>query len=273
MGTLVQFQSNPVIDLVAVMAPPQSTVYSAPPSKRTLIQSKPFNISDSAEIDSFIDSQSNSVILNIPKSESAQIYFNYFNMFCNGCDFGPIWSMVRSLCANHRDFSIFIVGANYGGSTSNVLSACAGVAVDGEPMVNPLIYAFEAIPDIFEMFKENMAGEQPRYPNNGNLRVFQNAVSDVNGSSVEVHSDLGGGGGLHSGFKPDIMLSRGWVDTVTFDWVLHAVHGRKVVDYVLIDVEGFEVNVVRGMKLEENYAFFPMFQVLIPLICCAPNTL
>ena len=257
-GSQIHVISDPILQSTVILA---SLPCNIPPQN----QIKPFNISDIAEIDRFVASQSGNVIMDIPKSTSAQIYHDYFNMFCNGCDFGPIWFMTHSLCAHHLNFSMFIVGANYGDSITNVLRSCAEVTPRGEPMINPSIYAFEAVPEIFQKLKDTMFmvifQTLPRFPNSSNLRLFQNAVSDINGSSVEVHSDLGGGGGLHSEYKSKEMTSRGFVDTVTFDWVLHDVHSNEVVDYVLIDVEGFEVNVVRGMNLEQNVHKFPMFQV------------
>eukprot|EP01083_Nonionella_stella_P182753 658407_1 len=116
------------------------------------------------------------------------------------------------------------------------------------------IYAFEAIPQIYEKLKANFNGSAATFTNQ--LRIFNNAVSDTNGQMVEVHSDLKGRGGLHNEFE-----SRGLVKTITFDYVMKHHHGHQIVDYVVIDVEGWEEHVLRGMTLEQNYKQFPMFQV------------
>eukprot|EP01084_Bolivina_argentea_P034331 63536_1 len=217
------------------------------------VKSKAFNISNDEEINIFLQSQTNKIILDVPNSVSNQIYFNYYNMFCNGCDFAPIWLIVTALCAENLHFSMFVVGANYGGSTKNVLNACLQVNRN----MHPTIYAFEAIPEIYAKFIYRIH----QFNNSENVYTFNNALSNEYNKSVEVHSNLGGGGGIHNNYRTDVMISRGYVQTTTFDHVLHYKHNNNIVDYVIIDVEGFEVNVIKGMKLETNYMKFPMIQI------------
>eukprot|EP01084_Bolivina_argentea_P311643 539469_1 len=210
-----------------------------------------FNISDTKQIDLFLQSQTENIILNLPSIQSQQIYCKYYNVFCNGCDFGPIYSIANTLCANNMEFSMFIVGANYGQATKNVLNACS----DGNKNIHPHIYAFEAIPYIYESFNN-------KYHKTKNIRIYNNAVSDKYNQNIEVYSDLKDGrGGVNSDHLTNETESGGFVRTTTFDHILQIDHKNDIVDYVLIDVEGYEVNVVKGMKLEENYKKFPMFQI------------
>ena len=268
-GTLVDFSSvtihTQIVDMMSTnrqLITNEYVSYNNKPvkfSSPSIISTISFNIRSPTQINQYLTTykSSNQIIMDLAKKTSRDIYMNYHNMFCNGCDFGPLWSITKALCTNNLNFSMFIVGANYGGSTNNILTACQEAI---NTTINPNIYAFEAIPEIFAAFKQKFTNPN-KYKNTKNLHVFNNALSNENNKSVPVVSDLGGGGGLHSGYKEDKMLPRGMVETMTFDYILKHQHNGKTVDYVLIDVEGFEVNVVWGMKLEENYMKFPMFQI------------
>ena len=72
-----------------------------------------YNISNKDEMGNvFTFANTDDIVLNLPMTVSRDIYMNYYNVFCNGCDFGPLWSMMESLCSNNLSLSIFIVGAN-----------------------------------------------------------------------------------------------------------------------------------------------------------------
>eukprot|EP01084_Bolivina_argentea_P311638 539461_1 len=228
-------------------------------------QIKSFNISVEHEINTFLQTQKHNIILDLPLAQSQAIYQDYYNVFCNGCDFAPIWSIVTSICQNELDFSMFLVGANYGDGIKNVLTACS----ETNSTINPNIYAFEAIPQIYHQLARKYNNTN-LFKNAKNVRTFNNAISNEHNKSVKVYSDGGGIGGVHKHVSDSKLRaqspvynqsSRGFVKTLTFDYVLHNLHDYKTVDYVLIDVEGFEVNVVWGMKLEDNYMKFPMIQI------------
>ncbi len=113
------------------------------------------------------------------------------------------------------------------------------------------VFAFEPVPELFEQVKKK-AAKRP------NMRCFQKALSDRNGSAVFYLSEFNGkAAGSSSLLSPKIHLERTpeisfpdvlEVETVTLDdWAKSEQVDR--VDFFWLDMQGYELNMLKASQL------------------------
>eukprot|EP01084_Bolivina_argentea_P080857 146424_1 len=93
-----------------------------------------------------------------------------------------------------------------------------------------------------------------------NMKVFNYAMSDKPQINVPFTSaDLVAHGGLFKHFRG--LHFTNYINVSTFDiFVNNNKLNIDIVDYAVLDVEGWEINIILGMHLEKNLKKFPMFQ-------------
>ena len=166
--------------------------------------------------------------------------------FSNSSDFHANKKLFRLLrqCANKSEFTVLIAGANQGQSMVNILTECPEITLHG-----------------FEI----QASERSKAVKATNK--FRNAIIHSKGWSdkEDTNIKIGGSGGTAGFYDPQ--GQRGWKlsgetgETVRLDsWTRQ--NGIESTLFVLIDTEGHESKIIRGMGLEnvENRKKFPCFQ-------------
>lgn len=153
-----------------------------------------------------------------------------------------MWNELN-LC--NKENVIVVGGTNAGQASYNILSSCPEIS----------FYGFEIQKQYYNIAKSN-------------LTQFRGATILNMGWSDVVQSDvrIGGKGGLAGLYDPRgqrrLRLTNQTVSTVRLsDWAADTLGSRNIL-YLLIDVEGHEPKVIRGMQLEEprNRQRFSMFQ-------------
>lgn len=122
---------------------------------------------------------------------------------------------------------VFIdIGANIGYFT------VVGARLVGE---QGTVYAFEPMPEALRVLKENIRTVK-------NVKLFETALSDVTGASdFSVHKDGDTSSlGVNHGAKRTIQ--------VPLDTVDNSLKAENRIDVIKIDVEGYELEVLRGAK-------------------------
>lgn len=138
--------------------------------------------------------------------------------------------LVKHLAANIPQNGFFLdVGANIG-SISIPLSK-------SRPDVT--VFAIEASPWIFNILKSNIALNKI-----SNITALNFAVYSVSGRSLPMYApkDLFGKGSLKSVYTNEAEM----IDTITIDDIARQ-YNLKSIDYMKVDVEGFEASVFNGM--------------------------
>lgn len=166
--------------------------------------------------------------------------------FGNKADFPAIQRLAKhsDLCSSGNP--MLIGGVNEGGFTLEILAICPDVDIRG----------FEIQPSVF-------ARVQLKMKDRSNVRLYNVGWGEESLSGLGIGGS-GGGGGL---FVPKGGRFASWrmqnvtASTVVMrDWC--EVHNITVTTYVVIDVEGFEPKVLRGMHLgqDANQKRFPHIQ-------------
>jgi FkbM family methyltransferase len=104
------------------------------------------------------------------------------------------------------------------------------------------VYAFEPVPENIEILKKNI------FLNSfSNVHVIEAAASDHSGTGELLLSHYSGGSALATGDSPPDLAGSQTVDLVSLDELVR--NGTLAIpDVVKIDVEGAELEVLRGMK-------------------------
>ncbi|CAE7231361.1 slc35b2 [Symbiodinium sp. CCMP2592] len=158
------------------------------------------------------------------------------------------WYAKQGRCgdAPGRNALVFLAGANKGQSTGNVLSACPRARM----------HIFEIVPKLFEQ-------QQKRFKDSPWVTVHRRGWSDkVQTFHITAPAEGVELAGLYeaTGRWRNAPQLEETVETVTLAGLLLELGIQSQVNYVLIDVEGKEPNVIRGMGLETNRQMFPLFQ-------------
>lgn len=126
---------------------------------------------------------------------------------------------------------IFDIGANIGQTSFNMFRK------QKEKGLDPVIYAFEPYPRTFEKLKTNTD-----LNNDSAVKAYNLGIGEKQGMLYMIqHSPSNSGGFRMTEDKQDSVE----VAVITFDeFVLE--HGIPTVDFIKIDVEGFEVQVLKG---------------------------
>lgn len=166
--------------------------------------------------------------------ESVDLYASYWRTFGNKDDFSAASAILKILCAHRSSPVIMVCGTNTGEGLGNLMRVCPASQAHGFDIQGYAVA--EARKSFGSTVTMNHAGlaDKP-----GVLRVS--------------------GGGETAGLYAD-QSGKGETVNVTTAYTYVTEKGIPRVDYFLIDVEGAEQVLVRGMKLEENSALFPLFQ-------------
>jgi len=164
-----------------------------------------------------------------------KLAFNYLkgynnrnqNMAMNGeCDLMARFSEVKG----NKSFTVFDIGANVGDWSL----AADGIFPDSR------IFAFEMCPETFRTLRENTTGIEK-------IVCVNAALSDLNIDELEINC-LGGNYTRNSiGFPPEGQTVRSVVQMMTGD-AFCSENGIESIDFMKIDVEGHELNVLKGFK-------------------------
>lgn len=191
----------------------------------------------------------------LTEAESAAAYYkDHIRDFSNKADFRGVERLLAvaraaGLCADAAR-AILVAGVNEGQLSDVVLRSCRGAAFHG----------FEIQRDVFRRARLRLRRDH------GAARVAMHRAAWSDAAAAKVA--YSGEGETASLFVPD---ERGRFG----DWARHAADGVATVPladvadrlanssilYVVVDVEGHEPKVLRGMHLERGYATrFPLFQ-------------
>ena len=151
----------------------------------------------------------------------------------------------RGLCGNST-LQLVVGGLNNGQFAERMLQACPGARLAG-----------------FEVQEDHAQAAAARLAAFPNVRVYHAGWGEEPGEFV-IQVSKKKRGRAREGAHLGLTLSRGQMSvgkvkvTPLADWAEEA--KVTVVDYLAIDVEGFEGRVIRGLRLESNAARFPCFQ-------------
>ena len=151
----------------------------------------------------------------------------------------------RGLCGNST-LQLVVGGLNNGQFAERMLQACPGARLAG-----------------FEVQEDHAQAAAARLAPFPNVRVYHAGWGEEPGDFV-IKVSKKKRGRAREGAHLGLTLSRGQMSvgkvkvTPLADWAEEA--KVTVVDYLAIDVEGFEGRVIRGLRLESNAARFPCFQ-------------
>lgn len=147
-------------------------------------------------------------------------------LFASSCDVGPV---------------TMVCGTNEGQSINQILTSCPEARIHG-----------------FEIQKETHASASRTFADKANIRIHHKGLSSSYGTL-----DITGRKGTAGLYKPEGRWSgeaqQGSVSVMTPAGFLKE-EGIPGVFYFLIDVEGHEQEVIKGMELETNAKRFPLFQ-------------
>ena len=151
----------------------------------------------------------------------------------------------RGLCGNST-LQLVVGGLNNGQFAERMLQACPGARLAG-----------------FEVQEDHAQAAAARLAAFPNVRVYHAGWGEEPGEFV-IQVSKKKRGRAREGAHLGLTLSRGQMSvgkvkvTPLADWAEET--KVTVVDYLAIDVEGFEGRVIRGLRLESNAARFPCFQ-------------
>ena len=139
---------------------------------------------------------------------------------------------VHDKLTKQRELILFDVGANVG-EYSRILEA---------QFPSSRIYSFEALPSTFEILRANLQGHK-------NITYVNQALGALEEKRL-IYSD-GAGSGLSSFYpiegETDKKLEVTSIPVTTID-LFCARHGIAQIDFLKIDVEGFELEVLKGAE-------------------------
>lgn len=173
--------------------------------------------------------------------------------FGNKADFATAshvmrWYDKEGRCGNVINASnaiVLLAGANQGKSTTNILQAC-----------------HKARMHIFEIQQRLFDAQFKRFRDSSLVKVHRKGWSDKIQQlqiTLPLNNHETAGLFLPTGKWKNAVLLNETVETIPLaDFVLH--ENLERISYVLIDVEGKEPNVIRGMNLESKRHIFPIFQ-------------
>ena len=182
-------------------------------------------------------------------------------LFCNKCDRPFLYALVRAALAATRgekqQLNVFVVGVHDGSDIGNLI-------------VQPWYNYTERVKIYgWELSWDNFRAAQQRLKQIESIELIRRAVSNFTGTTTafvtssrsETHSMVGCSTSDLSNTTHSMCAGKHAVPMPVQAWSDFLVE-RSVPEvlYALIDVEGHEVSVLRGMHLERNTAAFPMFQ-------------
>jgi FkbM family methyltransferase len=130
-----------------------------------------------------------------------------------------------------RSIHIFDIGANIGQTSFNMFRK------QTEKGLNPVIYAFEPYPRTFEKLKTNISLNK-----DAAVKAYNSGIGEKKGTlHMMQHSPSNSGGFRMTADKKNSVE----VAVTTFDEFISE-HEIPAVDFIKIDVEGFEVQVLKG---------------------------
>ena len=170
--------------------------------------------------------------------------------FTNKADFQAATYLFRGLkrqglCGNST-LQLVVGGLNNGQFAERVLQTCPGARLAG-----------------FEVQEDHAQAAAARLAAFPNVRVYHAGWGEEPGEFV-IQVSKKKRGRAREGAHLGLTVSQGQTSvgkvkvTPLADWAEEA--EVTVVDYLAIDVEGFEGRVIRGLRLESNAARFPCFQ-------------
>ena len=182
-------------------------------------------------------------------------------LFCNKCDRPFLYALVRAALAATRGekqhLNVFVVGVYDGSDIGNLI-------------VQPWYNYTERVKIYgWELSRDNFRAAQQRLKQIESIELIRRAVSNFTGTTTafvtssrsETHSMVGCSTSDLSNTTNSMCAGKHAVPMPVQAWSDFLVE-RSVPEvlYALIDVEGHEVSVLRGMHLERNTAAFPIFQ-------------
>eukprot|EP01084_Bolivina_argentea_P075130 136218_1 len=160
-------------------------------------------------------------------------------------DFTVLPLIGSAFCNLNTTANVFAVGAHHGES---ILS----LSTNNCTHKSLRVYGFEGQENNYKIAVENT---QNKY---NNIHIFPFAISDKSQINAPFTSkDTVEIGGLFKHFE-GLELTN-YVNVTTFE-LFSKTNQIDVVDYTIMDVEGYEINAILGMNLENNLERFPMFQ-------------
>lgn len=136
---------------------------------------------------------------------------------------------------NYLDKSevIFDVGANIGQTSLNIINS------QKSKKLNPIVYAFEPYPKTFNKLKTNIALNK-----SNDIKAFNLGLSTQKGMLHMMQHSPSNSGGFR---MTDDLANSISVPVISIDEFISENHISKI-DFIKIDVEGFEVQVIQGAK-------------------------
>ena len=171
------------------------------------------------------------------------------DQYCNKCDFSLHHALLHAWVADTDDDqtgNVFIVGCNDGSDIERLIS---------QPWYSPRlrVFAWEMQEPVLEAAKRLLASH------NNSVEVLHGGVSD-HSSSVCMRQ---GGEGSYINDRPRAKCAAtccGGTRVHVQAWSHFAdARGISEVVFAVVDVEGHEASVIRGMSLETRSAAFPVF--------------
>ena len=130
---------------------------------------------------------------------------------------------------------VFDVGANLGEYTKHIMQEAKNVKV----------YCFEPNPKTFEKLTSNLKGPD--------IKLFNYALSDSE-STLQLYDYEANGSSSHASLNADVFKTVHEADTTSYDVEVLTVDAiianedLAKIDFLKIDVEGYELNVLQGAK-------------------------
>jgi FkbM family methyltransferase len=181
--------------------------------------------------------------------KTQEYYKKHANLYSNRADFGGakrLFSLIKQVGLDQKESVVLVGGTNDGQSSMNILNQCPSLS----------LYGFEIQVKHFEIAKNEFERSNFASATAINLGWDEHAAEGVG---------IGGSGSKGGLFDPK--GQRGWIQqnntatTVRLDeWT--SAHAIDQVLYIIIDTEGHEPKVIRGMALDKvtNQKRFPLFQ-------------
>lgn len=171
--------------------------------------------------------------------DAVRFYQDNGEHFGNKEDFDFLSSLFKSFCNDNP--TILVCGTNEGQSIEQIVAVCPQTSIHG----------FEIQGDVYSRATDT-------FKDNPNIKIHHNGLSDKRG---KLH--VTGRGEIAGLYSPEGRWEgapeRGSVEVITPAGFLED-QKMSGLFYALIDVEGHEQEVIKGMGLETNAAKFPVFQ-------------